>query len=275
MKKMLINTILVAIVVTMAGCAKFRGASLVPSDQKSAALVLTPESAGVLIQAIQKNVKTLASSLESVPENGSGFYQKTDSYIIGPDGKPLTDKDGNPLKITTEQVTKVNNLQNFKGIDNLTEAEYTLGGYDYVQDLPENLKQMVSGMPSVLLKLKIKGAGAVAVQGTTPANREAAAKERAAIFTGMSELAKAEGAAYAIKVEAITNGVATISTSAGNLVGTILKAQAMTTPVGLATEGVSKVVSAIVRTKDDKLVDVVAADTPNSKTASELEAGVQ
>jgi hypothetical protein len=255
------------------GCKSLGLAASVPSDQKSATLVVTKESMAVMLAAIAKGEHVGISSLESVPEQGSGFYSKTDSYLIGPDGQPLKDKDGNPLAVSVELLTKVSNIGALASLEGVGRLEYTLNGYDYVKDLPPALKSMISAMTPCQMKLIVEGAQKIGLKGSTVAeNRAAAAAERTAIFAGLSAYADAQGKAFATKVDAIGKGFATISTSlagvAGTVAGQILKTTPAAIPANLLADGVTKLVNVVLRKGDGTLTDVLAADTATAKDAT-------
>jgi hypothetical protein len=238
------------------GCARFGGAASVPSDQKTA-LVLNQETARVLMNSTDKDSQILASALESSPESGSVLSVDHKGYLFGPDGKIQTDpKTGNALQVSTKMVMKLNSLAGFKELAGVAEVDYEVGGRSYLADLPAELKHMDTC--PVPLRLRIKGLNNAALSSNVAANRTAAAAERDAIIRAMAELSKAKGAAFAVKVDAIANGVRVITLAGAEVVGTVLKTALLPTSSADVAAGVANAITAVIRTPDDKLVDVTA-----------------
>lgn len=244
------------LVLLLPGCTRFKTPAAVPSDQKGA-MVLTPETMKVLLAGVNNDAQVLASALESSPESGSVLYQDHYSYAHAPDGSIQTDpKTGEALKTRTKMVAKLNSMQSFTQLQGVAEVDYEIGGRSWFEDVPDNLKAMDAS--PVVLRLRIKGLNEAKVANNVPAIREAAGKERAAIFAGMSALATAKGAAFAVRVEAIANGVKAVTSAGAEIIGQVIKTTVLPVPADMVTAGVKRAVSAVLRTPDNTLVDVVA-----------------
>ena len=245
------------------GCSRFKTPAAIPSDQKGA-IVLTPETMKVLLAGVNNDAQVLASALESSPESGSVLYQDHYSYAHAPDGSIQTDpKTGEALKTRTKMVAKLNSMQSFTQLQGVAEVDYEIGGRSWFENVPDNLKAMDAS--PVVLRLRIKGLNDARVTNNVPAMREAAGKERDAIFRGMSALATAKGAAFAVRVESIANGVKAVTAAGAEIIGQVIKTTVLPVPADLLTAGVSKAVSAVLRTPANELVDVVA-DGDNAAT---------
>lgn len=245
--------VVAALCMLAAGCKSFNAAS-VPSNQQTP-IVLTPDTAKVLMNATDKHELALASALESNTENGSVIYADRNGYLLGPDGRPVMDKDGNPLKVSARVVAKLNSLQNFQNITGLKRATYTVGGYDHIKDMPDGLKNMLSDLTPCLLRLDVEGMDGTSVKSPTAELRAAAGEERKAILEAMAKLAESRGAAHAMKVEAWTNGLTKITVAAGReIVGRVLGTYYVESTVA----GIGAVTEAVIQTKSGKNETVIA-----------------
>lgn len=235
------------------GCARF-GAAGVPSDQKTP-LVLNADTMKVLLNATDKDSQILASALEATPESGSVIYVDQQGYVYGPDGRIVPDpKTGEALRMRTKIVAKLNSLQSFKELAGVAEVDYEIGGRSYLTDLPDNLKHL--DQCPVPLRLRIKGLQTASIDSKVAANREAAGKEREAIFAGMSALATSRGAAYAVRVKAIADGVQVVTAAGAEIVGKVLTARAV--PSTSLAAGITKAVESVIRQTDGTLTPLVA-----------------
>ena len=244
---------LVAVIVAsvLTGCRTANPAAGVPSDQKTP-VVVNDDSRAVLMQGLSVDAQVLATALESTPESGSVIYIDYNGYIFDPSGNVVFHPETKqPLKCNTKVVTKLNSLQAITNIAGAEDLDYEVGGRSYLNDLPDHLKHM-DGCP-VPLRLRVKGLQAAGTTSHVAAAREAAAKERTAIYAGMAQLATARGAAFAIRAEAVAGGLVKVTTAAGELVGKVIAAKPLTA-VGIA----GRVVEAVIQGADGRQTTVVA-----------------
>lgn len=244
---------LVAVVVAsvLTGCRTANPAAGVPSDQKTP-VVVNADSRAVLMQGLSVDAQVLATALESTPDSGSVVYIDHNGYIFDPGGNvvynPVTKE---PLRCNTKIVTKLNSLSGIAGLAGASKLDYEVGGRSYLENLPDGLKHMDTC--PVPLRLRVEGLASAGMTSHLAAAREAAAKERTAIYAGMSQLAAARGAAFAIRAEAIAGGMVKVTTAAGELVGKVIAAKPLTA-AGIA----GRVVEAVIQGADGKQTTVVA-----------------
>lgn len=220
------------------GCKSTPSTASIPSNQMTP-VVYNQQTRDVLLGMGELDAQVLASALEQNTENGSCIYVDHAGFVYNPDGSVFLDPDGKPLRVRTRVIAKLNSLKSFENLTGVKSVEYEVGGYCYLKDLPEGLKG--KDLAPCALRLKIDGIDSASIGDTTAANREAAAKEREAIFKGMSELATAKGAAFATRVEAIEGAAVSILTAAGKeIVGRCLG----TAPIEAAIAGATKIVEA-------------------------------
>lgn len=233
------------------GCQRLKPAA-VPSDQKTP-VVWNDNTRDVLLGMGQMDAQVLASALESNTESGSVIYIDHSGWVYNPDGTLFLDKNGNPVRVRTKVIAKLNSLKELANMQGVGKVRYKVGGFGYVCDLPEGLKG--KDLCPVALDLEIDGLQAMGAVDTTAANREAAGKERQAIFDGMSKLAAAEGAAFATKVTALADGTVKVATAAGKeIVGRVLGTYYLEEVIA----GAGKVVGARIGQKDGTEARVVA-----------------
>lgn len=243
---------LVAVVLAsvLTGCRTPNAAS-VPSDQKTP-IVVTPESKEVLMRGLDLRERVFASALESNTENGSVLFVDHEGFLFGQDGNPfLHPVTKEPLRVHTQIIAKLNSLQGLTSMAGASKIDYEIGGRSYLTDLPDGLKHMDTC--PVPLRLRVEGLDAAGMTSHVAAAREAAAKERTAIYTGMSQLAAARGAAFAIRAEAIAGGLVKVTTAAGEIVGKVIAAKPLTV-AGIA----GRVVEAVIQGADGRQTTVVA-----------------
>lgn len=240
----------VVLTAILTGCRTPNAAS-VPSDQRTP-LVLNADSRAVLIKGLSVDAQVLATALESSPESGSVIYLDHHGYVYDAGGNvvyhPVSKE---PLRCSTKIVAKLNSLQGLEALAGAEEIDYEIGGRSYLTDLPDGLKHIDS--TPVPLRLRVKGLASAGMASHVAAAREAAAKERQAIYTGMSQLAAARGAAFAVRAEAIAGGLVKVTTAAGELVGRVIAAKPLTA-AGIA----GRVVEAVIQSADGKQTSVVA-----------------
>lgn len=262
----LVALLMVVLLWVLPGCARFKTPAAIPSNQMTP-VVWNADTAAVLKRGLDTGGKVLASSLEQNTESGSVIYVNHQGWVYNPDGTVFLDKEGKPIRVSTEIVAKLNSLKELATMEGVQDVEYRVGGFHYASDLPEKLQG--KDLCPEALYLKITGIGKLAAVDPTAANRKAAGEERTAIFAGLSDLATAEGAAFAVRVQALSKGFAEVTTAAGSFVGQVIKTYAVPIPTDLVKEGVTKLVKAVVRDKDTgDLTDILAADTATVKDAS-------
>jgi hypothetical protein len=250
--------LLAALVLSGLGCSRLRQPAAVPSDQKTA-LVWNADTRDVLMNASDKDIQVLASALESNAETGSVIYIDHQGWVYNPDGTLFVDQLGKPIKTRTRVIAKLNSMKELAQMEGVEEVEYSVGGYEYGKDLPVALQG--KDLCPQALRLRIKGIGKLAAVDPTAANRQAAGAERALILKGLSDLATANGAAFAVKVKAVADGVQIVTAAGADIVGKVLTAAVLPTsgvPADLLKAGVTKVVKAVIRQPNDQLADVVA-----------------
>lgn len=265
---MLMAVFMLVFLLALTGCKTFFNPAGTPSDQKTP-IVLTPETAQVLMNATNKGEIALASALESNTENGSVIYADRNGYLLTPEGLPFIDKNGMPLKVSSKVVAKLNSLQNFKDLQGVKEAEYIVGGYEHLQYLPDGLKNMMSDASPCLLKLRIVGIDAAAINSPVPDARKAAAVEREAIIKALAVLAEKRGIAYATKVDALANGLTKITVGVGEaIIGRVLGTYA----VEAAAASLSRVTEAVIQTPSGATARVLAAGEDAAALAAAAQA---
>lgn len=248
--------VVVAMCVAGTGCRKIEPAAI-PSDQRTA-VVWNEETRDLLMGAVDKDAQVLASALESNTESGSVIYVDHQGWVYNPDGTLFVDKDGKPIRVRTKIVAKLNSAKLLADTAGVKTLKYRVGGFGYVKDLPEALKGK-DLVPEALV-LEVENIDVMKNRDNAPELRTAAGAERTAIFNGMSTLAQARGAAFAVRVKAVADGVSVVLSTGAELAGKVLKATAVP-EASLGAELVkagAKAVQAVIRTDDNKLVDVVA-----------------
>lgn len=235
----------------LTGCRTANPAAGVPSDQKTP-VVVNADSRAVLMQGLSVDAQVLATALESSPESGSVIYLDHHGYVYDSGGNvvyhPVSKE---PLRCSTKIVAKLNSLQGIEALAGAEEIDYEIGGRSYLPDLPDHLKHLDT--TPVPLRLRVKGLASAGMTSHVAAAREAAAKERAAIYEGMAKLATARGAAFAIRAEAVAGGLVKVTTAAGELVGRVIAAKPLTA-AGIA----GRVIEAVIQGADGKQQTVVA-----------------
>jgi len=252
----IVGMLVVLLALAGAGCRKLQPASI-PSDQRTA-VVWNEETRDLLMNATDKDSQVLASALESNTESGSVIYVDHQGWVYNPDGTVFVDKDGKPIRVRTKIVAKLNSAKLLADTAGVKTLRYRVGGFGYVKDLPEALKGK-DLVPEALV-LEVDGIDAMRNRDNAPDMRTAAGEERTAIFNGMSTLAQAQGAAFAVRVKAVADGVSAVLSTGAEVAGKVLKATAVP-EASLGAELVkagAKAVQAVIRTDDNKLVDVVA-----------------
>lgn len=223
-----------------AGCAMFRKApsgapagANVPSGPSpgGAPTIWTHEQVQVLKAAIEKDRVTLASVLESVPDNGLGIMLDYEVHERLPDGLIATGPNGQPLVGKCRAVLKANNIQNLQALNEVGRVEYTLLGRPNIN---ENSAErwtipLVEG-----LRLNASNVRGVAIEGQLAQIVAARAAERAAVIEGWSALIEAEWGGRIKWVGALGDATAVVATSAGEQAVKVLK---VVTPEGAAIEG--------------------------------------
>lgn len=237
--------ILLAIVLLFGqGCRThmpFGGAAR-PSDQRME-VKLDPTMRDAIVAALENRASAIPSALEAMPEEGISVWVDFEGYIFGPDGTPIMDKDGNPLKFRAQVVAKLNSLKNLQEMKEFDEFELTVGGDPNVRYRTEQTKH-IPMLPTVFHAYMKRGSS---VSGTShvPAMREAAARERQAIIESLSAYTKARGEAFATKVEALSDGTYRILTATGRQ---ILGRVTGTYAVDAGIEGAGRLLGAVIDT---------------------------
>lgn len=246
--------IVVLAILGTSGCTRLGIGSAVPSDQKTPVIV-TPETVKVLGKAIDADVQVLASALEQNTDSGSVIYVDHNGYVYDAAGNIVYGPDGQPLRVRTKIIAKLNSLQNLQDLTGVAKLEYEVGGRCYLDQLPDGLKHM-DNCP-VPLMLRIEGIDKVAIDSPLAEQREASAKEREAILAGLSDYARARGDAFATRVTALADGTVKVVTATGKeIIGRVLGL----TPLEAGIEGASNVIQAAVQTRDGTETVVAEGD---------------
>jgi len=240
----------VAVFAALAGCKSTQPAAI-PSNQMTP-VVWNADTAAVLTTGLQTGGKVLASCLEQNAESGIVIYVSYDGWVYNPDGTLFLDQAGRPIKLKYEVVAKLNSLKELAEMQGVDSVDYIVGGFGYLKDLEGDQKG--KDLRPEALRLHLKGAAVVKAVDSTAANREAAGKEREAIYAGLSKYAEARGVAFATQVKAVADGVVQVTTATGVIVGQVMSAKAVTI-AGVA----EKAVEAVIRRTTGSTETVVAA----------------
>lgn len=243
--------VLIAGLAVLTGCKTATSPAEIPSNQMTP-VVWNENTRDVLMNATDKDIQVLASALESQTESGSVIYVDHQGWVYNPDGTLFLDKKGNPIKVRTRVIAKLNSLKELAGMESVQSFKYRVGGFDYVKDLPETIKN--KDLCPEALHIEVEGIGVLNAVDTTAQNREAAAKEREAIFAGLAQVASARGAAVAIKVQAMADGAVKIITAIGQeIVGRIVG----TTVLETSVSGASRVLEVALQKSDGTQTKVI------------------
>ncbi len=223
------------------GCSTLNPASK-PSDDKTP-LVLNETSAKVLMAHSDRGDDIMASALESIQSSGNVIFIDHEGYLFDGDNKPVIVQ-GQPVKIKTKVIAKLNSLPNIESLK-ATKFEYEVGGYSHLRHVPDTQKALTHLAPTALF-VNVEGIDASA-RAAEAEIKAASAKEREAIFAGMAALAQARGAAFATKVEALSDGITKVTTVAGR---EILGQVTGTKTIEAAVEGVDKVKEIVIKPND-------------------------
>ncbi len=219
-------------------------------------MVLNDDTRAVLLSGIKSDVQVFASALESIQDSGTVIFIDHNGYVYDPEGRIVFGVDGQPLRVQTKIIAKLNSLQNLKDVTGIGKLEYEVGGRPYLRDLPDGLKH-IDQCP-VAIRLTVESIEALQATSHVPAIREAAAKERAAVFEGLAALASAEGAAFATRVEAVSEGIVKVTTAAGKeIIGRVLG----TYPLELGIEGAATAIGAAIQSDDGTISKIIAEGT--------------
>ena len=239
----------------LAGCNTFSPAE-VPHDQRTA-VVITPESVEVLKSAIDADTQVLASSLEQIQDEGSVIFVDHSGIVYNPDGSPFV-IDGKIVKVSTKVIAKLNSFKNAAEVEGVDELEYIVGGYGYLKDLPEGLRN--KDLAPEALRLSVKRTDSAAFKSYAAEIVAAYAAEKGAIFQGIVAKTKARGEAFAVGVRAIGNGLVDVITATGEqIIGRINGTYA----VDLAMDGVSDVIGFMLETDDGEVIKAVTEGASN------------
>jgi len=251
--KYLILILTLAALTLNVGCSHFKSPAEVPTNQKTA-LVLTKESAEVLAQALGLDQQVLASALESIQEDGSVIYTDYRGVVRNPDGTPLV-VEGKTVELSYKVIAKLRNLGMLKTLEGVEFLEYEIGGFggENVALIPDSVQRSI--VP-VAFRITAKGVGKVSAESAAADIIDAYAREKGAIFTGLSELAEAEGKAFAVKATAIGDTAVKIITATGSeIVGRVTG----TKPLESGIAGARNLIEAVIE-KDDGTVETVIAE---------------
>lgn len=218
----------------------------------------------VALELAKRGGTVMADTLANMEPGGAAGWSKADRVVRNPDKSVFVDKDGQPLRETIEAVGKSRSGRDIAGV---TKGTLTLAG------LPRNGNGDVdTAAPFDGFRLEIEAAA-----GATGPNVEwlktymdGIANEKAAIIGGMARLAESRGAAFAIKVNAVSKGWVEFLTAAGPVIGQITRLNPVVATADLAAEGVSKVLEAIVNTSTGEQ-KVLVADTASAANATTCE----
>jgi len=214
-----LSSLCVALVVGMVlalafGCRSTRpDPAAIPSDQMTP-VVWNDATRGVLERALDKDSAVLASVLEAQAPEGSVIYINHLGYVYDPAGNVVFDpKSGEPLRIKTTIVAKLNSLKELASLDGVESVDYTVGGRGYLKDLPDGLKHMDT-CPTAL-ELHVKGIGKASASSNLAEVVAARAGERERILAGLSALTRERYVGKGKVIEAVAGGLTQVIDMAG------------------------------------------------------------
>lgn len=219
----------------------------------------------VALAVAEKEGTVMPDILASVEPGSQVAWAHSTRAIRDEANKPLLDKDGNAQFETTQAVGK--SRTGFSA-SNLKRGRLKLAGFAY--DFETGKIDPNSLLEGSSVEILCEGGEAGASPEFSKVWVDAIIGEKTAILAGMSKLALDRGAAWAVKFNATTDGISKVLTNIGEVTGKILSATVVATPAGLAAEGVTKLVEAVIDTGDEKKT-VLAADTANAKAATDCE----
>ena len=216
----------------------------------------------VLSKLADKGNGVVADTLANMEPGGAAVWFKGKRAIRTSANEPVL-VNGVPQFEEMEGIAKSRSGREFASV---TKGVLTMFGLPRDKDG----SPVLNAIPD-LMRVEIEASGGNVTVNTEWAKvwGDAVAAEKTAIIAGMGDLATKRGAAWAVKFTAASNGLVSVMTGMGEVVGKIISATVETTPAGLVSEGVTKLVSAIVEKVDGTKVPVVAEDSAAMKAATE------
>lgn len=248
----------------VSGCASSRKVdALMAATQEQAKRAATTEA--VMIELAKRGSTVIPDTIATVePGSMVGWAQST-RVARDEVNKPLMNKDGSPVMETTTAIGKTRSDRVFGALKS---------GVIKLAALPFDIKSgevKLSGIleGGVVYVESERGDSGLSAEHAK-VYTDAIVAEKVGIIESMGKLERERGAAYAVKVEALLGGMATVTTAVGTQAVQILKCNPVIVGAEQAALGISKIVQAVGRTDDDKLVQFLAADTPTVKNATAL-----
>lgn len=216
----------------------------------------------VLIKLADRGDGIVADTLAAVEQGTAVGWTKADRVLRNPDGTPFMDKDGHVVRETTEAIGKSRTGRDIAGV---TKGTLTLAGLPRGKDGDVQLAAIPDGF-----RLEIEAAAFSSGMNVEwlKVYMEGIASEKAAIVGGMAALAKERSAAFAVRVNAVSKGVAEFLTAAGPIVGRVMRVNPVVAAADLAELGIAKIAEVSVQQDDGTTAKVLVADTPTAATAS-------
>jgi len=246
-----VAVVLLAVLVMASGCGMLGGmpsgpdltSATVPSDQRTP-IVLTQESVDVLTHQGVTEAKILAEALSAVQDQGSVIYVNHEGYVWGPDAKPIFDAAGQPLKMRTQIVAKLNSmhaLQNMQGVEQL---EYLVGGVPHLTGVRADMQNVALSTAPVPLYLSVRGVNAASVDSRLPEVIQARAAERDAILRHLPAIVREQYVGQGKVIQATADGLVTVLTATGQAVtGVLLAANPTSAAIGATASGLKLVLA--------------------------------
>ena len=257
--------ILGVLVLLSPGCAS-RGKvdQLMAASQEQAKRSATTEA--VMLELAKRGSTVIPDTIATVEPGSMVGWAMSTRAVRDENNKPVTDKLGNVVMETTTAIGKTRSDRVFGALKS---------GVIKLAALPFDVKSgavQLSGILEGGVVYVESGEGdSVLSAEHAKVYADAIVAEKVGIITSMASLEKERGAAYAVRVEALTGGIANVTTALGTQAVQILKCNPTIVGAEQAALGITKIVQAVGRDDTGKLVDVLAADTPTVKNAAALE----
>lgn len=265
MQATMVLTMLLAGVILLTGCASNKKLDqFLAMTQEQAKRAATTEA--VMLKLAERDNGVVPDVLASVEPGSMVAWAYARRCIRDDDNKALLDKNGEAQYEVVQAIGKSRSGREFGSVKR---GRLKLAGVAY--DFETGKIDPNAILEGSSLEILGETGGSTVNADWARVWGDAVAAEKAAIISGMAVLAKERGAAYAVKVEALGNGLATFVTAAGTVTGTILDKVAVMTPEGLAVQGVKKIIEAVVKSEDGTVTKVLTADTATSTAATECE----
>lgn len=259
---MLVLVMVMVLLMGCGGCAS-RGKvdQLLAATQEQAKRAATTEA--VMLELAKRGSTVIPDTIATVePGSMVGWAQAT-RCIRDETNKPLLDKDG---KAQLETTTAIGKCKSDRAFGALTTGTIKLAGVGF--DLKDGKLIPSSILEGAVVHVESNGGDSTLDAAHAKVWGDAIAAEKGVILAGMANLATQRGAAFAVKVEALSGGMANVVTATGAVLAQVLKTTAVPIPTDLVAAGITKIVTAVTRTKDGQLVDILAADSAAAQNAS-------